>query len=121
MSDLEDIKKPIEAELKLFNEIFRDNILTDSGLLRSVINYVLKSKGKQLRPIIVFLQPELAEKLTKTHNAAALIELMHTATLIHDDVVDDSLFRRNAFSINGLWKNKVAVLIGDYLLLEDCF
>lgn len=117
MSDIKDIKKPIEAELKLFNETFKDNILTDTGLLRSVINYVLKRKGKQLRPIIVFLTAGACGKINpKTHNAAALIELMHTATLIHDDVVDESLFRRNAFSINGLWKNKVAVLVGDYLL-----
>ncbi len=117
MSEISKIKKPIEAELHSFNSRFGKAVLTDSGLLGSVIHYVLKRKGKQLRPILVFLSAGACGKITeKTHNAATLIELMHTATLIHDDVVDDSHLRRNFFSINGLWKNKVAVLIGDYLL-----
>jgi octaprenyl-diphosphate synthase len=117
MSEIKQIQKPIEAELKEFNQHFKDNILTDSGLLSSIIHYVLKRKGKQLRPILVFLSAGACGEINqKTHNAATLIELMHTATLIHDDVVDESHLRRNFFSINALWKNKVAVLIGDYLL-----
>jgi octaprenyl-diphosphate synthase len=117
MSEIKQIQKPIEAELKEFNRHFKDNILTDSGLLSSIIHYVLKRKGKQLRPILVFLSAGACGEINqKTHNAATLIELMHTATLIHDDVVDESHLRRNFFSINALWKNKVAVLIGDYLL-----
>ena len=117
MSELKKIQKPIEKELELFNNKFRQTILTDGGLLNSVVQYVLKRKGKQLRPVLVFLSAGVCGQINdKTHNAATLIELMHTATLIHDDVVDESYMRRNFFSINSLWKNKVAVLIGDYLL-----
>lgn len=117
MSIIEELQKPIEQELLLFKQTFKDNILTDSGLLSTVINYVIKQKGKQLRPMLVYLTAGACGQITpKTHQAAVLIELMHTATLIHDDVVDESLFRRNVFSISGLWKNKIAVLIGDYLL-----
>ena len=117
MNTIKIIQKPIEKELIEFNKKFEQSILTDHGLLRKVLNYILKRKGKQLRPILVFLSAGACGGITnRSYNAATLIELMHTATLIHDDVVDESYMRRNLFSINSLWKNKIAVLIGDYLL-----
>ncbi|MDD2562608.1 MAG: polyprenyl synthetase family protein [Salinivirgaceae bacterium] len=117
MSTIKTIQKPIEKELLEFNKIFEESILTDHGLLKKVLSYILQRKGKQLRPILVFLSAGACGGITKrSYNAATLVELMHTATLIHDDVVDESYIRRNIFSINGLWKNKIAVLMGDYLL-----
>ena len=117
MSTIKAIQKPIEKEIFQFNSQFEHSILTDNGLLKTILNYILKRKGKQLRPILVFLSAGACGSITKSsYNAATLIELMHTATLIHDDVVDESYMRRNMFSINSLWKNKIAVLIGDYLL-----
>ena len=92
---------------------------SNKKLLNIIINYIIKSKGKQLRPTIVFLTAKMLGEINKsTHHAAALIELMHTATLVHDDVVDEANKRRGVFSINALWKNKVSVLVGDYLLAK---
>jgi octaprenyl-diphosphate synthase len=117
MSKLDDIKKPVENELKEFEPFFRDAVKSKISLLDVVTKYIIKRKGKQMRPMFVFLSAKmLGEVNQSSYRAAALIELMHTATLIHDDVVDDSHMRRGVFSINALWKNKIAVLVGDFLL-----
>ena len=117
MSSLKLIKAPIENEIKEFEQVFKNSMRSNVPLLNIVTNYILKSKGKQIRPIFVFLSAKLHGDITQsTYNAAALVELMHTATLVHDDVVDESYQRRGFFSINALWKNKISVLIGDYLL-----
>ena len=117
MSAVDNIKKPVQAELKSFEPFFRDAVKSNVSLLNIVTNYIIKRKGKQMRPLFVFLTAKmLGETTESTNRAAALIELMHTATLVHDDVVDDAHTRRNAFSINALWKNKIAVLVGDFLL-----
>ncbi len=100
-----------------FQDYFKKSMKSTTPLLNIVTGFILRTKGKQLRPMLVFLSAGMHGKINdSTHHAAALIELMHTATLTHDDVVDDSNFRRGFFSINALWKNKIAVLIGDYLL-----
>ncbi len=117
MSDLSKIKHPIESELKEFRTFFKSLLKTDTKLLNIVINYILRQKGKQLRPILVFLTAKLLGEINKsTYIGATMIELMHTATLVHDDIVDNADKRRGMFSINALWKNKIAVLMGDYLL-----
>jgi len=117
MSVVDKIKAPIKEELKVFEKYFSGTMKSDIRLLNIVTAYLLKQKGKQMRPMFVYLTANLFGKSTDaTRNGAALIELMHTATLVHDDVVDDSNQRRGFFSINALWKNKVAVLLGDYLL-----
>ncbi len=117
MSSIDTIKAPISEELKTFEPFFRKLLKSKTPLLNIITNYIIKRKGKQMRPMLVFLSAKLIGDVNpSTFNAAALIELMHTATLIHDDVVDDSQFRRGIFSINALWKNKIAVLVGDYLL-----
>jgi len=117
MIKLEDIRKPVEGEMKEFNSRFKSVVTSDITLLTMVTRYVLRRKGKQMRPLFVFLSSGLTGKISEaTYTAASLIELMHTATLVHDDVVDESNERRGAFSINALWKSKVAVLFGDYLL-----
>jgi octaprenyl-diphosphate synthase len=117
MPTLKEITQPISANLKEFNEIFAKTMRSDSQLLDKVVGYLLKTKGKQLRPILVFLSAGISGEINKsTYTAATLIEMLHTATLVHDDVVDESDMRRGFFSINALWKNKVAVLVGDYLL-----
>ncbi len=119
MSELDQIKEPISSELKQFDHFFRDVMKTKVPLLNIVISYLLKRKGKQMRPILVFLIARLLGKPTSsTYNAAALIEILHTATLVHDDVVDESYERRGFFSINAIWRSKVAVLLGDYLLAK---
>jgi octaprenyl-diphosphate synthase len=111
------IKKPIENELKLFEKHFRESMKSNVALLDKITYYIIKSKGKQIRPIFVFLSAKcVSEPNENTYTAASLIELLHTATLVHDDVVDDSYERRGFFSLNALWKNKIAVLVGDYLL-----
>ena len=118
-STFDRIKAPIEADLAQFDHRFWQ-IMRDSkvSLLDKIMHYIVRRKGKQMRPMFVFLCARLQGNDTTeaTHRGAALIELLHTATLIHDDVVDDSYERRGFFSINALWKNKIAVLIGDYLL-----
>ena len=117
MSGLKSIKKPIENHLEEFQKVFRKTARSRVYLLNIITNYILKSKGKQMRPLFVIYSSLLFDKVdTSTYNAATLIELMHTATLVHDDVVDDSMERRGRFSINALWKNKAAVLVGDYFL-----
>lgn len=117
MSSIQEIRQPVAEELKRFEKEFRELIRSNVFLLDTITNYIVKSKGKQIRPLFVFLSALAAGRITEaSHRGAGLIELLHTATLIHDDVVDDSNYRRGFFSINALWKNKVAVLVGDYLL-----
>ena len=114
---LNQIKAPIENELEIFEKKFRDNMKSKVALLDVIMNYIVKRKGKQMRPILVLLSSFIFGKINdKTYRGAALVELLHTATLVHDDVVDVSYTRRGFFSINALWKNKIAVLVGDYLL-----
>src|SRR5687767_7040074 len=107
----------IEEELKIFEAKFKDAASSNVPMLDRIMRYVVKRKGKQLRPMFVLLSAKLGGPINEsTYRAASLVELLHTATLVHDDVVDDSLERRGFFSINALWKNKIAVLVGDYLL-----
>jgi octaprenyl-diphosphate synthase len=114
---LEDIKAPIAREMDEFEFKFRYSMKTRILLLDRIMNYIVKRKGKQMRPMFVFLSAGTCGKINEsTYRGAALIELLHTATLVHDDVVDDADYRRGFFSINALWKNKVAVLVGDFLL-----
>lgn len=109
----------IEAELELFERKFKDAAKSNVSMLDRVMRYVVKRKGKQIRPMFVFLSAKLfGEVNDTTYRAASLVELLHTATLVHDDVVDDSLERRGFFSVYALWKNKASVLIGDYLLAK---
>jgi octaprenyl-diphosphate synthase len=111
------IKAPILKEMDTFESHFRDSMKSQVALLDKITHYIIKRKGKQMRPMFVFLSAKLFSETTeKTYIAASLIELLHTATLVHDDVVDESYQRRGFFSINALWKNKIAVLVGDYLL-----
>ena len=113
------IKKPVEKELVVFEARFREAMRSQVALLDKITWYIVKSKGKQLRPLIVLLSAKLHGSLNEnSYVAASLVELLHTATLVHDDVVDDAAERRGFFSINALWKNKVAVLVGDYLLSQ---
>ena len=115
--DIKQIQAPIAADIENFEEKFRDSMKSKVMLLDRIMTYIVKRKGKQLRPMFVFLSARLCGEMNEaTHRGAALIELLHTATLVHDDVVDDSNYRRGFFSINALWKNKIAVLVGDYLL-----
>jgi octaprenyl-diphosphate synthase len=117
MSRLSDIKEPIREHLDVFEKKFRSSMKSNVPLLDIITRYILKRKGKQMRPMFVFLAADIHGQIgDSTYVAASLIELLHTATLVHDDVVDDSNERRGFFSINALWKNKVAVLVGDYLL-----
>ena len=111
------INKVIGPELKIFEKKFADAVKSETLLLDTIMKYIIKRKGKQLRPMFVFLSARLHGEINEsTYRAAALVELLHTATLVHDDVVDDSLERRGFFSINALWNKKIAVLVGDYLL-----
>jgi len=114
---LNDIQSPILSEITLFETKFKEYVKSRVPLLDNIMNFIVKRKGKQMRPILVFLSAGLTGKISEaTHRGAALIELLHTATLVHDDVVDGAYYRRGFFSINALWKNKIAVLVGDYLL-----
>lgn len=114
---LDKIKAPVAEELKVFEELFRRSMKSQAPLLDLVLRFILKRKGKQIRSLFVFLTAKSTGQITPaTHRAATLIELLHTATLVHDDVVDDANERRGFFSVNALWKNKIAVLSGDYLL-----
>jgi octaprenyl-diphosphate synthase len=116
---LEAIKKPIAAELDVFEERFRDAMRSNVPLLDKITWYIVQRKGKQVRPMLVLLSARLFAPINEaSYTAASLVELLHTATLVHDDVVDDSNERRGFFSINALWKNKVAVLVGDFLLSQ---
>jgi len=114
---LKEIQSPISVEMKEFESKFRNSMKSDVVLLDRIMGYIVRRKGKQMRPMFVFLTAGMCGGITEaTYRGASLIELLHTATLVHDDVVDESNFRRGFFSINALWKNKIAVLVGDYLL-----
>lgn len=115
--EVENIKLPIEHELQIFEKKFREVMRSNVALLDKVNYYIYQRKGKQVRPMFIFLCAKmLGEVNEKTYVGASLIELLHTATLVHDDVVDDAYERRGFFSVNALWKNKIAVLVGDYFL-----
>lgn len=119
MKPVEQIKQPIQQEMELFESKFREAMVTKVPLLNRITHYIVRRKGKQMRPMFVFLVAKMVSggKFDdKTYRGASVIELIHTATLVHDDVVDDSNRRRGFFSINALWKNKIAVLVGDFLL-----
>ena len=117
---LEEIKAPISREMKLFEEKFYQSMQSSVPLLDKITQFIIATKGKQMRPILVFLSARMTGEVSeKTFRGASLIELIHTAALVHDDVVDESARRRNFFSINVLWGNKTAVLIGDYLLSKS--
>lgn len=114
---LDDIKAPIAREMDEFEKKFRSSMKTHVMLLDKIMNYIVKRKGKQMRPMFVFLSAGACGGINEsTYRGASLIELLHTATLVHDDVVDEANYRRGFFSVNALWKNKVAVLVGDFLL-----
>ena len=111
------VKAPIATELETFESLFRGSMKTSVPLLDTIMNYIVKRKGKQIRPMFVLYSASLFGAINeRTYRGASLVELLHTATLVHDDVVDESYKRRGFFSINALWKNKIAVLVGDFLL-----
>ena len=117
MLSINEIKKPIAADIDAFEEKFKNSMRSTVPLLDRITHYIVKRKGKQIRPMFVFFSASICGGINEsTHRGAALVELLHTATLVHDDVVDNSYQRRGFFSINALWKNKIAVLVGDYLL-----
>ncbi|HOP42695.1 MAG TPA: polyprenyl synthetase family protein [Flavobacteriales bacterium] len=117
MPSLQEIQEPIAEDLRDFERRFRDAMKSRTALLDRIMHYIIKRKGKQMRPMFTLLSARQFGPLSESaHVAASLIELLHTATLVHDDVVDGSPLRRGFFSINALWKNKIAVLVGDYLL-----
>ncbi|MFT5165784.1 MAG: octaprenyl-diphosphate synthase [Saprospiraceae bacterium] len=119
VKSLDTIKGPIEQELIHFEKHFRESMKSHVALLDTIMHYVVKRKGKQVRPMFVFLSAKLFGPTNEsTYVAASLVELLHTATLIHDDVVDDANERRGFFSVNALWKNKIAVLVGDFLFSQ---
>jgi octaprenyl-diphosphate synthase len=116
-AEIDKIKQPVKQEVEQFEAYFKNAMKSNVPLLNLVTGYILKRKGKQMRPLFVFLCAKmLGTVCDSTNRAAAMIELLHTATLVHDDIVDDSNKRRGFFSINALWKNKIAVLVGDFLL-----
>ncbi|NOW95907.1 polyprenyl synthetase family protein [Mucilaginibacter sp. SG564] len=117
MLSINNIKKPIAADIDVFEEKFKASMQSSVPLLDRITHYIVKRKGKQIRPMFVFFAASICGGINEsTHRGAALVELLHTASLVHDDVVDNSYQRRGFFSINALWKNKIAVLVGDYLL-----
>jgi octaprenyl-diphosphate synthase len=117
MRSLEQIKAPVAGQLEAFNDKFKAYLKSHVLLLDTITGYLIRRKGKQIRPVFVFLSARMfGEVQERTYVAASLIEMLHTATLMHDDVVDDSYMRRGFFSVNALWKNKIAVLVGDFLL-----
>ena len=117
MTTIKKIKSPIEQELKDFEPYFKKSLQGDVPLLSTILNYIYRTKGKQLRPMFVFLSAKLHGETNEFSKLAACsVELLHTATLVHDDVVDESYERRGTFSVNALWRNKLAVLVGDYIL-----
>jgi len=119
MPGINQIKQPIADDIAVFEEKFKASMHSDAPLLDRITHYIVKRKGKQIRPMFVFFAAKLCGGiLESTHRGAALVELLHTATLVHDDVVDNAYERRGFFSINALWKNKIAVLVGDYLLAK---
>lgn len=119
MNIVQQIQTPIKKEMELFEKKFHKSMTTKVALLNRITYYIVNRKGKQMRPMFVFLVAKMVgdgEVNERTYRGASVIELIHTATLVHDDVVDDSNMRRGFFSLNALWKNKIAVLVGDYLL-----
>ncbi len=117
MSVLSDIKRPVAKEMDEFESYFSRTIKSNIPLLKIILNYILRRKGKQMRPLLVFLTAKLNGTISEaSFVAATFIELLHTASLVHDDVVDDAHERRGAFSVNALWNSKIAVLVGDYML-----
>ena len=117
MSDLGRIRKPVEEEMAQFEEYFGRTMQSKIPLLKIILNYIFRRKGKQMRPLLVFLCARLNGEIGEaTYIAATLIELLHTASIVHDDVVDDASERRGFLSINALWNSKIAVLVGDYML-----
>ena len=117
MSSLASIKKPVEKDMAAFEAYFNKTMRSEIPLLKIILNYILRRKGKQMRPLLVFLSARLNGEINEaTYVAATLIELLHTASLVHDDVVDDAQERRGALSVNALWNSKIAVLVGDYML-----
>ncbi len=119
MKVVEKIKKPIYDEMEVFEKKFRNSMSSNVSLLNRITHFIVNRKGKQMRPMFVFLVSKMfgnGRVNERTYRGAAIIELIHTATLVHDDVVDNSYKRRGFFSVNALWKNKIAVLVGDYLL-----
>ena len=109
----------IAEELKRFELVFKEAVKGQAPVLNRILQYIVKRKGKQLRPMFVLLSAKLSGGINESsYRAASLVELLHTATLVHDDVVDDSLERRGFFSVYALWKAKATVLIGDYLLAK---
>tara|TARA_B110000438_G_scaffold64570_1_gene65085 strand:+ start:5436 stop:6410 length:975 start_codon:yes stop_codon:yes gene_type:complete len=114
---IKNITQPIKEEMNLFEKKFKNSLKTNVPLLDRIMHYIIKRKGKQMRPMFVFLSSKLFNNVNEsTYTAASLIELLHTATLVHDDIIDEANFRRGVFSINALWKNKISVLVGDFLL-----
>ena len=117
MQNLEAIQKPIERELQRFSEYFASALENEQPEIQEIINYILKMQGKRMRPLFLLLTAALHGEINrKSYVAATLIELMHTASLVHDDIVDEAYQRRNRWSVNALWRSKKAVLIGDYIL-----
>ncbi len=114
---MDNVKRVIGEELKIFEKKFAEAVSSETSALDRVMKYIIKRKGKQMRPMFVLLAAKLHGAINEeSYRAAALVEMLHTATLVHDDVVDESYERRGFFSINAIWKNKIAVLVGDYLL-----
>ena len=119
MKVVEQIKEPIYAEMEMFEEKFTASMSSKVALLNRITHFIVNRKGKQMRPMFVFLTAKMLNNGSvndRTYRGASVIELIHTASLVHDDVVDDSNMRRGFFSINALWKNKIAVLVGDFML-----
>lgn len=117
MMTVKEIIDPIQPEMIEFEKRFRKNMQSNVMMLDKVMHYIIRRKGKQMRPMFLFLTAKMLGEINdKTYQAASLVELLHTATLVHDDVVDDANERRGFFSVNALWKNKIAVLVGDYML-----
>ncbi|MCE2681564.1 MAG: polyprenyl synthetase family protein [Flavobacteriia bacterium] len=117
MRTVDEIMQPIQSEMTEFEVRFRQSMKSKVPLLDKITHYIIRRKGKQMRPMFIFLTAKmLGEMNDRSYDAASLVELLHTATLVHDDVVDDANERRGFFSVNALWKNKIAVLVGDYML-----
>ena|SRR6218665_177199 len=114
---VKELLEPIQDEMKIFEDRFKESMRSKVPLLDKITHYIIKRKGKQMRPMFMFLSAKMLGNINdKTYEAASMVELLHTASLVHDDVVDDANERRGFFSVNALWKNKIAVLVGDYLL-----
>ena len=117
--DLSEISKPIKSELESFNELYKQSIKSKVGLVDLIAKYIIRQKGKKIRPLLVLLSAKISGEVNeRSYRGAVLVELLHTATLVHDDVVDNADKRRGFWSINAVFKNKAAVLMGDYLLAK---